>query len=96
VAGIGGIAGVMVKKPQSLAQTCQSTPAPAASFATAAVRLIVPLISICDGSEGMKLTERVVDGAIVIGSELILTLGSATEVAVTVTDVPAAVTGGAV
>jgi len=44
----------------------------------------------------MKPTERTVDGVIAMGLELILTLGSATDVAVTVTEVPVDVTGGAV
>ena len=37
VAGMAGMAGFTVKKPQLLAQTCQSTPEAEASFATAAV-----------------------------------------------------------
>jgi hypothetical protein len=96
VAGIAGIAGFTVKNPHPLEQTCQSAPASAASFATAAVRFTVAFDAICAGSEGIKLTERVVDGLIAMGLELILTLESATEVAFTVTEVPSAVTGGAV
>src|SRR5215470_1368705 len=96
VAGIAGTAGLIVKKPQPLAQTCQSAPALVASLTTPAVRFTVALGSICAGSEGMKLTEGVVDGLMAMGLELTLALGSATEVAVIVTDVPVAVTGGAV
>jgi hypothetical protein len=96
VAGIAGIAGVTVKNPQPLAHTCQSTPAFVASLATAAVRFAVALASICAGSEGMKLTEKVVDGWMVMALELILTAGSATEVATIVTGVRVEVTGGAV
>lgn len=51
---------------------------------------------ICAGSEGTKLTDGVVFGAIRIGFELILAFGSAAKVAVIVTDVPVDVTGGAV
>ncbi len=89
---------MMVKKPQPLAQTCQSTPALALSFgpATAATRFTVVSVCICDGSDGMKLTLSVVSGVIVTGLELMLRLGSATEVAVRVTEVPVAATGGAV
>lgn len=96
VAGIAGIAGWIVKKPQPLAHTCQSIPALVASLATAAVRFTVAFGCSCDGSEGMKLTEGVVEGLMVMGLELTLALGSATEVAVRVTVVPVAVTGGAV
>jgi hypothetical protein len=98
VAGIAAMAGVTVKKPQPLAQTCQSTPAFVLSLgpATAAVRFTVPFAATCVGSEGTKLTERVVDGVIAMALELMLTLESATDVAVIVTEVPADVTGGAV
>jgi hypothetical protein len=96
VAGISGRAGSMIKNPHPLAQTCQSTPALLASFATAAVRFTIVFVWTCAGSEGTKLTDGVVFGLIVIGFEMILTLGSAAEVAVMVTDVPADVTGGAV
>lgn len=96
VAGIAAIAGLTVKKPQPLAHTCQSTPALVVSLATAAARFTVAFVSICAGSAGMKLTERVVDGLIVMELELMLTLGSATEVATIVTEVPLDVTGGAV
>ncbi len=41
VAEIAGIAGLIVKKPQPLAHTCQSTPPLVASLATAAVRFTV-------------------------------------------------------
>jgi hypothetical protein len=100
VSGIARISGLMVKKPQPLAQTCQSTPACDTSFATAALRLTVVLICICDGSDGTKLT-LVASGLSVIGFELILTVGSAIDVAVSVTEVVGAVTeeaitGGAV
>jgi hypothetical protein len=44
----------------------------------------------------MNPIDRVVDGLIAMGRELMLTLGSATEVAVIVAEVPVAVTGGAV
>jgi hypothetical protein len=44
----------------------------------------------------MKLTDGVVFGLIVIGLEAILTLVFAMEVAMSVTDVPGDVTGGAV
>ena len=72
---------------------------------TAAVRFTVAFVWICAGNDGMKLTERTADGLIAMGvvELLMLTLGSATEVAVivtevavTVTEVPANVTGGAV
>jgi hypothetical protein len=96
VAGIAGVAGFMVKKPQPLAQRFQSTPALVASFATAAIKFMVAFGSIRDGSEGINLTERVVDGLIVMALDLAVALGSATETAVIVTEVPVVVTGGAV
>jgi hypothetical protein len=96
VAATAAMAGVTVKKPQPLAQTCQSTPAFVVSLATAAVRFTVALVATCAGSEGMKLTERVVSGVMAMALELMLTLESATDVAVIVTEVPADVTGGAV
>jgi hypothetical protein len=104
VAGIAAIAGLMVKKPQPLAHTCQSTPAfviSSVTLLTAAARFTVAFGWICAGSEGTKPTERTVDGLIVIGLELMLTFGSATEVAVIVTkvggtEVPVDVIGGAV
>jgi hypothetical protein len=65
-------------------------------LATAAVRFTVAFVWICAGNEGTNPTERVVDGLIAIGLELRVTLGSATDVAMTVTDVPVDVTGGAV
>jgi hypothetical protein len=86
----------MVKKPQPLAQTCQSTPALVASLATDAFRLTVALGCICDGNEGMKLTESAVSGLMVIGAEVMLRVASAFEVAVSVAVVPGDVTGGAV
>jgi hypothetical protein len=93
VAGTAGIAGFIVKKPQPLAQTVQSVPAFVRSFETAAARFTVASAWTCDGADGTKLTERLV-GLIAIGAELILTLGSAVEVALIVTAVPT--TGGAV
>jgi hypothetical protein len=98
VAGISAMAGFTVKKPQPLAHTCQSTPAFVASLATAAIKFTVAFVSICAGSAGMKLTARVVDGLMAMGSNelLMLTLVSATEVATMVTEVPLDVTGGAV
>jgi hypothetical protein len=84
----------MVKKPQPLAHRFQSMPAFVTSFATAAIRFTVAFGSICDGSEGIKLIVRVVDGLIVMALELAVALGLATEAAVIVTEVPA--TGGAV
>ena len=96
VAGIAGMAGLTVKKPQPLEHTCQSTPALVVSLATAASRLTVALGCICAGSVGIKLTEGVVDGLIAMGLEMMLALGSATEVAVIVIEVPVEVTGGAV
>jgi hypothetical protein len=44
VAGIAEIAGFTVKKPQPLPQTCQSTLAFVAPFATAAFRFTVSLV----------------------------------------------------
>jgi hypothetical protein len=44
----------------------------------------------------MNPTERTCEGLIAMGLEVMLTLGSATDVAVSVTDVPVDVTGGAV
>jgi hypothetical protein len=96
VAGISCVAGLIVKKPHPLAHTCQFTPAFVGSLATAALRLTEASGCICDGSEGMKLTCSVVSGVIAMGEELMLTLGSATEVAVSTTLVPEDVTGGAV
>lgn len=98
VAAIAGTAGLIVKYPHALAHTCQSIPAGAAwveSFATAAMRLVVAAVCIREGSEGMKFTASV-SGLMAIGVELMATLGSAADVAVSVTDVPADVTGGAV
>ena len=97
VAGIAGIAGLTVKKPQPLIHTCQSTPAFVVSLTTAAVRFTVAFVWICAGSEGMKPTEEtVVNGLISMGLlELMLTDGSATEVATIVT-VVSVVAGGAV
>ena len=86
----------MVKKPQPLAHTCQSTPACVESFATAALRLMVASVCICDGRDGMKWTASVVSGVMEIGFELRVTDGSLIEVAIKVTDVPEEVTGGAV
>ncbi len=96
VAGIAGMAGLTVKKPQPLAQTCQSIPARVTSLATAAARFTVALGCICEGREGIKLTESVVDGLMATGLELMLAFGLATEVAAIVTEVPEEVTGGAV
>lgn len=96
VAGIAGLAGLIVKKPHPLAQTCQSTPACVGSLATAAFRFTVASVCICDGRDGTKLTLSAVSGLIAIGLEVILTLGSAIEVAVKMTEVPEDVTGGAV
>jgi hypothetical protein len=96
VAAIAGIAGLMVKKPQPDAQTSQSTPAAVVSLATAAIRLTAAFGASCAGSEGTKLIESVVLGTIEIGLELRVTLDLATEVAVTVTEVPVVVAGGAV
>ena len=96
VAAIAGIAGLMVKKPQPAAQTSQSTPATVVSLTTAAIRLTVAFGASCAGSEGTKLIERVVTGLIAIGFELMVMLGLATEAAITVTEVPVVVTGGAV
>lgn len=62
---------------------------------TAAVRFTVAFVWTCAGNDGMKLTERTVGGLIAIELE-ILTLGFAIDVAVTVTEVPGCVTGGAV
>ncbi len=94
VALISGTAGLSVKKPHPLGQTCQSAPALVRSFATAAFSWIVSFGCSCDGRDGIKLT-RSVSGLIAMGLELMLTLGSAIEVAVSVTDVPTEVTGGA-
>ena len=96
MAAIAGVAGLIVKKPQPLAHTYQSTPAFVVSLATAAVRFTVAFGWICAGNEGTKPTERTVDGLMVMGLELMLMLGSATDVAVSVTEVPGDVTGGAV
>jgi hypothetical protein len=64
---------------------------------TAAARFIVAFAWTCEGGDGMKLTaERLVDGAIAIGGDAMLTWGSAVEVALIVTIVPADGTGGAV
>ena len=96
VAAIAGIAGLVVKKPQPAAQTSQSTPAAVVSLVTDAMKLTVAFGASCAGSEGTKLIERVVSGLIAIGFELMVMLGLATEAAVTVTEVPVVVTGGAV
>ena len=75
---------------------------------TAAVRFTVAFVWICAGNDGMKPIERTVGALIAIGCNgfialVMLTLGSATDVAVIVTKfpetatvVPAGVTGGAV
>src|ERR1700744_173692 len=86
----------MVKKPHPLAHTCQSTPAWVVSLATEAVRFTVASGCICPGSDGTKLTAGGVLGLMTMGLEVMLTLGSATEVAGGVTVVPVDVTGGAV
>jgi hypothetical protein len=90
------MAGLIVKNPQPLGQTYQSTPASIVSFATAAIRLTVALAATCDGSEGTNAMEGVVFGLIAMEPELALDCGLATEVATIVTKVPVVVTGGAV
>jgi hypothetical protein len=103
VAAIAGIAGVVVKKPQPLAQTCQSTPAFVESFATAAIRFTVAAASSCEGAYGTNRTESAVAGTIVTGVDVTLTVLSAVDVATMATwpaasavVVPAGGTGGAV
>ncbi len=99
VAGMAGTAGFTVKKPQPLAQTCQSTPAAAAELAagvTAAFTATVPFGCIWAGKDGTNATATAVEGTMAMGLEEIEILGLATEVATSVTAVPAAVTGGAV
>ena len=85
-----------MKNPQPLAHTFQSTPALVVSWATAAFILTVAFGCTCAGSDGMKLTVRRESGVIVMALDVILTLVFATEVAVSVTEVPAVVAGGAV
>ena len=87
---------MVVKKPQPLAQTCQSTPAFVESLATAAFRFTVVFGCTCAGRVGTKLTDNVVSGEIVIALEEALMLEFTTEVATSVTEVPVVVTGGAV
>jgi hypothetical protein len=98
VAATAAMAGVTVKKPQLFVQTFQSTPALVVSLgpATTAVRFTVAFAATCAGSEGIKLTERVVFGVMAMALELMLTLESATDVALIVTEVPVDVAGGAV
>ncbi len=96
VAGIAAIAGLIVKKPQPLSHTFQSTPAFVLSLFTAATKFTLAFGWICAGSEGMKPIETTFDGQIVMGFELMLTLGSAVEVATMVAPVAVDVTGGAV
>jgi hypothetical protein len=95
VAGIASLAGLVVKKPQPLAQTCQSTPACAESFVTAAFRFTIAPVCTCAGTAGTKLVESPVAGMIEV-VEVVLAVVLAIEVALIVTAVPVAVTGGAV
>jgi len=81
VAGISGTAATVVKKPQTrgLLQTDQSTPAFVASLLTAAVRLTVVDPVTCEGAEGTKPMDSVVEGVIVIGVELTVVEGNDTD-----------------
>ncbi len=92
---MAGISGLTVKSPQPLAQTCKSTPALVPSFATIAAIFTVAPTGTREGAAGIKSTDRVVDELIVTGA-VMLTWGSAVDVATTVTAFPFDGTGGAV
>ena len=78
---MAAMAGLMVKKPQPVPHTAQSTPEFDESFVTAASRFTVVPSSNCEGAKGTNAIEWVFDAAIVIGFDKTETPALAVEVA---------------
>jgi hypothetical protein len=90
---MAGIAGLMVKKPQLLGHTAQSTPEFDESFVTAALRFTVVPSSNCESEKGTKAIEWVLDATIVIGFDKADVLTLAVEVALMVIGMPGEIGG---
>jgi len=91
---MAGTAGLVVKKPQPLGHTPQSTPACDASFVTAALSITVVPNCIRAGAKGTKAMEWVLDATIVIGFDEPDMPEKAVDAALIVTGTPGE-TGGA-